>query len=62
MITVAAASGWSSSIRLWGTRCSDGGTDCASTDARVRVDTAAMQAWMACVIRAELGNRARLER
>jgi hypothetical protein len=40
---------------------SDGGIDCASTDARVRVDTAAMQEWIAGVIREELGNRARLE-
>jgi hypothetical protein len=41
---------------------SDGGMDCASTDARVRVDTAAMQAWIARVMRDELGNRARVER
>jgi hypothetical protein len=31
--------------------------DCASTDARVRVDTAAMQEWIARVIREELGTR-----
>lgn len=41
---------------------SDGGMDCASTDARVRVDTAPMQEWIAHVIREELGNRARLAR
>jgi Trypsin len=41
---------------------SDGGIDCASTDARVRVDTTAMQEWIARVIREELGNPARLER
>jgi hypothetical protein len=35
---------------------SDGGKDCASTDARVRVDTAAMQEWITRVIREELGN------
>jgi hypothetical protein len=33
---------------------SDGGRDCASTDARVRVDTAAMQEWIARVIREDL--------
>jgi Trypsin len=33
---------------------SDGGIDCASKDARVRVDTAAMQDWIARVIREEL--------
>jgi hypothetical protein len=38
---------------------SDGGRDCASTDARVRVDTAAMQEWIARVIREEIGNDAR---
>jgi hypothetical protein len=32
---------------------SDGGLDCANTDARVRVDTAAMQAWVTRVIREE---------
>jgi hypothetical protein len=36
---------------------SDGGIDCASTDGRVRVDTVAMQEWIARVIREELGNR-----
>ena len=36
---------------------SDGGADCASTDARVRVDTAAMQEWIARVMREELGDR-----
>jgi V8-like Glu-specific endopeptidase len=41
---------------------SDGGIDCANKDARVRVDTAAVQDWIARVIREELGNRARLER
>jgi hypothetical protein len=41
---------------------SDGGLDCVSTDARVRVDTAAMQQWIARVIREEIGNRARPER
>ena len=35
---------------------SDGGIDCASTDARVRVDTAAMQEWIARVIRDEFGH------
>jgi len=30
---------------------SDGGPDCANTDARVRVDTAAMQTWVTRVIR-----------
>jgi hypothetical protein len=38
---------------------SDGGKDCASTDARVRVDTAAMQEWIARVIREEVENRPR---
>jgi hypothetical protein len=32
---------------------SDGGMDCASKDARVRVDTAAVQEWIARVIREE---------
>ena len=36
---------------------SDGGLDCASRDWRVRVDTAAMQRWIAKVIRDELGTR-----
>jgi hypothetical protein len=36
---------------------SDGGLDCASTDARVRVDTAGVQEWIASVIRNELDDR-----
>jgi hypothetical protein len=40
---------------------SDGGIDCANKDARVRVDTAAVQEWIARVILEEFGNRARLE-
>jgi hypothetical protein len=36
---------------------SDGGIDCASKDARVRVDTAAVHDWIARVIREEVGNR-----
>jgi hypothetical protein len=35
---------------------SDGGMDCASKDARVRVDTAAVQEWIARTIREELGR------
>jgi hypothetical protein len=34
---------------------SDGGVDCAK-DARVRIDTAAVQEWITRVIREELGN------
>jgi hypothetical protein len=41
---------------------SDGGIDCANRDARVRVDTAAVQEWIARVMREELGDRARLHR
>jgi hypothetical protein len=41
---------------------SDGGIDCANKDARVRVDTAEVQDWIARVIREELGDRARLAR
>jgi hypothetical protein len=40
---------------------SDGGTDCADKDARVRVDTAVMREWIASVMREELGNGARLQ-
>ena len=36
---------------------SDGGIDCADKDARVRVDTAGVQEWIARVIREELGDR-----
>jgi hypothetical protein len=36
---------------------SDGGIDCASRDMRVRVDTAAMQDWIARVVREEAGGR-----
>ena len=35
---------------------SDGGIDCASRDMRVRVDTAAMQDWIARVVREEVGR------
>jgi len=38
---------------------SDGGKDCASVDARVRIDTIAMQAWIAGVIREEVESRDR---
>ena len=41
---------------------SDGGIDCASTDARVRVDTVAMQEWIAREIREALGGRGLVER
>jgi hypothetical protein len=41
---------------------SDGGKDCASADARVRVDTAAMQEWIARVIREEVGSGDGLKR
>jgi Trypsin len=37
---------------------SDGGIDCASTDARVRVDTAAVQEWIVRVIREVQAQRA----
>jgi hypothetical protein len=37
---------------------SDGGIDCANKDARVRVDTAEVQDWIARVIREELGDHA----
>jgi Trypsin len=40
---------------------SDGGIDCANTDARVRVDTATVHEWIARVIREELGNSSRRE-
>jgi trypsin len=40
---------------------SDGGTDCANKDARVRVDTAAVHEWITREIREELENRARRE-
>jgi hypothetical protein len=36
---------------------SDGGIDSANKDARVRVDTPEMHAWIARVIREEFGNR-----
>ena len=36
---------------------SDGGRDCASTDARVRVDSAAVQEWITRVIREQFGDR-----
>jgi hypothetical protein len=36
---------------------SDGGVDCASIDARVRIDTAAVQGWIARVIRQEVSAR-----
>ena len=39
---------------------SDGGTDCANNDVRVRVDTDAMQDWIAGVMRDQLGADARL--
>ena len=41
---------------------SDGGIDCASADARVRVDTASVREWIARVIREEVGNGVALER